>query len=292
MPVSTAALNIPGAEGASGAPAVFSLGPPLGAPARRVVSLVPSLTEALCQLDAARLLRGRTRYCVAPAAQVASVPAVGGTKDPDVGFILSLAPDLVLAAKEENRKQDIHQLAAQVPVLVVDPAGPAEVPAVWRALGAAVDRQAIAEACAQEVEALLAPGQPGWTPLPCLYFIWQQPWMAAGPNTYVSRLLSSCGFANPLPLDRRRYPVVTAEPALSSEVAVHLYSDEPFPFVLPDHLAAWGVEVSAQGNGKGWVLARRIRCTLVCGADFTWYPSRTAEGLRQGRALRATLASV
>jgi len=289
--VSTATLKKPGAERGSGAPAVFSLGPERGAPARRVVSLVPSLTEALCQLEAASLLRGRTRYCVAPAAQVASVPAVGGTKDPDVGFILSLAPDLVLAAKEENRKQDIRQVAAQVPVLVVDPAGPAEVPAVWRALGAAVDRQALAETRAQEVEALLTPGQPGWTPLPCLYFIWQQPWMVAGPDTYVSRLLSSCGFSNPLPANRRRYPIVTAEQALGSEVAVHLYSDEPFPFALPDHLAAWGVEVSAQGDGKGWMLAHRIRCRLVCGADFTWYPSRTAEGLRQGRALRAAVAS-
>ncbi len=270
---------------------VFPLGPPLAAPARRVVSLVPSLTEALCQLDAAQLLRGRTRYCVAPAAQVAGVATVGGTKDPDLAGILSLAPDLVLAAKEENRKQDIQQLAVQVPVLVVDPAGPAEVPAVWRALGAAVGRPAAADARAAEVEALLAAPPGPWAPLPCLYFIWQQPWMAAGPDTYVSRLLGQCGFANPLPAQRRRYPVVTAEQALGPEIGAHLYSDEPFPFHLPEHLAGWGVEFTTQGNREGWVLARRIRCRLVCGATFTWYPSRTAEGLRRGRALRAELES-
>ena len=84
---------------------------PAAGGARRVVSLVPSLTATVADLGAADRLVGRTRYCVEPPA-VRRVPALGGTKNPDIAAVVALAPDLVLACTEENRPEDLAALRA------------------------------------------------------------------------------------------------------------------------------------------------------------------------------------
>src|SRR5262245_39659192 len=84
----------------------------LAAPPRRLVSLVPSLTELVCALGRADRLVGVTRYCCEPADAVASVAKVGGTKNPDLAAIIGLAPDLVLVNAEENRQEDFQALTA------------------------------------------------------------------------------------------------------------------------------------------------------------------------------------
>lgn len=86
----------------------------------RVVSLVPSLTELVWTLSPGALV-GRTKFCDAPAEMAGVVPAVGGTKDPDVGAIVALEPDLVVANREENRREDVEELRARgVRVLVTE----------------------------------------------------------------------------------------------------------------------------------------------------------------------------
>ena len=89
---------------------------------RRIVSLVPSLTELVWWLGAGDLLVGRTRFCTEPAGAVESVPAMGGTKNPDLERIVAARPDLVIANKEENRRDDVVALqAAGLVVHVTDP---------------------------------------------------------------------------------------------------------------------------------------------------------------------------
>lgn len=262
----------------------FFLGPsPLPAP-QRVVSLVPSLTEAVFQLGCGSRLVARTRFCVVPE-EALIVPEVGGTKDFSVDAVLALAPDLVLAAKEENPKARVAQLAQRVPVLVCDPHGPEDVPGLWRLLGSVLGAQDEAERRAREVEALL--GETPGTLIPYVYFVWKNPFMAAGPRTYVSRLLARAGFANAVPDAPRRYPVVDAALALAPEVLVHFYPDEPYAFSLPEDLESWGVPVTQRGDH--WLLADRIPCVPVSGADLTWYPSRTDKGLTEVRRLRQRL---
>ncbi|MCX7894475.1 MAG: helical backbone metal receptor [Thermoanaerobaculum sp.] len=262
------------------------LGPRLIASPQRVVSLVPSLTEALFCLQAGHLLVGRTRYCVMPP-EATTAAVVGGTKDVDVGAVLALKPQLVLAAKEENPRGKVTRLAQEVPVFLADPQGPEEVPALWRQLGGCLGHVERAEVLAQEVEQLLA-----LPPLPALgavYFVWAQPWMAAGPATYVSRLLAAAGFANAIAQQSRRYPQVGREQVLGAAIRVHFYPDEPYPFSLPADAARWGLPVTQAKGGN--LLAGRVLCLAVSGANFTWYPSRTAEGLRQARGVRQHLAA-
>src|SRR5215813_10122637 len=95
---------------------------PVSTPPRRVVSLVPSVTESLFDLNLGDRLIAITDYCVYPEAGVARLPRIGGTKNPDVGRIINLSPDLVIANQEENRKEDVLALQeAGIPVWVMFP---------------------------------------------------------------------------------------------------------------------------------------------------------------------------
>lgn len=256
------------------------LGPQASPTPRRVVSLVPSLTEAVFQLGCGHVVVGRTRYCVAPEAALA-VPEVGGTKDFSVDAVRALRPDLVLAAKEENPRGKVEQLARHVPVLVADPRGPEDVPELWRLLGSLVGAQEEAEEHARRVEDLLV--EVSGPQIPFVYFVWKSPPTAAGPRTYVSGLLARAGFVNAVPDGPRRYPIVSPAIALGGNVRVHFYPDEPYRFALPDDLEAWGVLLTPRADH--WLLAGRIACFPVSGADLTWYPSRTARGLSLARGL-------
>lgn len=277
----------------------FYLGTPPHNPPERVVSLVPSLTESLQALGCQGLLVGRTDYCPA-SAQVAGIPSVGGTKTFRLERVLQNRPELVLAAKEENPRRLVEELAQQVPVLVVDPEGPEDVPAIWRELGRVLGAQGPGEALAVEVEqawAELAAG-PAFPQVYFVYFVWARPWMAAGPNTYVGHLLQATGLVNAVPAGSRRYPQLSQEQALAAEVRLHFYPDEPYAFSLPQALELWGEGVSVAAAGaalqaplegeaasRAFLLDGRILCLAVSGAALTWYPSRTAEGLRLAREL-------
>ncbi len=278
----------------------FYLGSPPHQPPGRVVSLVPSLTESLQALGCQGLLVGRTDYCPA-FAQLAGIPSVGGTKTFRVERVLQSRPELVLAAKEENPRRLVEELAQQVPVLVVDPKGPEDVPALWLELGRVLGAEGRGEALAGEVEQAL--GQlaplPAWPPtLRFVYFVWARPWMAAGPVTYVGRLLQASGLVNAVPTGSRRYPLISAEKALAAQVRLHFYPDEPYPFFLPQALELWGdgvsvapadpaleVPLGSEAASQAFLLEGRILCLAVSGASFTWYPSRTAEGVRLAREL-------
>src|SRR6202050_2176148 len=91
-------------------------------PASRIVSLVPSGTETLFALGFSSEVVGRTKFCVEPEAAVASIPKVGGTKNPDIAAIIKLEPELVIANAEENRREDIERLrTANIPVFTTSP---------------------------------------------------------------------------------------------------------------------------------------------------------------------------
>src|SRR5882672_12227643 len=122
----------------------------LAAAPRRIVSLVPSWSELLFALGADAALVGLTEFCVHPAAGVARVQRIGGTKNPDLRAIEALRPDLVIANKEENRRRDVERLeAAGMPVFVTYARTVPEAVAEMRALGRIVDRAAAAEALAE-----------------------------------------------------------------------------------------------------------------------------------------------
>ena len=255
-----------------------------------MVSLVPSLTDAVFELGAGPLLVGRTDYCVRPA-EARKIEAVGGTKNPDVERVIALAPDVVLANREENTRPRVEALAARVAVLLTDPGSPADVPALWRELGALCGRNAEAEGHAREVEEELerSAGAPSPSPPRFVYWIWRDPWMAVGHDTYVSRLLTAAGWANALPTRCRRYPRLDPADVPDGDGTVQLFSSEPYPFKLPRDLDAFPRRVVAGGSGR-WRLEGGSAALEVDGQLLSWYPSLTAAGLRLAVALRESSA--
>lgn len=233
----------------------------------RIVSLVPSLTELVARLGAAGRLVGRTRFCDEPRDVVERVPAVGGTKDPDIGRIRELAPDLVVANREENRRDDVEALRqAGLEVLVTDPVSVTGAVQMVREIGSILGRLARAEELATEVEQLLA--VPASTSARVFVAIWKHPLMALGGETYGSDLLAHCGAVNVLG-GRSRYPEVTLEEVRELRPDLILLPDEPYRFRESD-VAAFSEIAPAR---------------LVDGRLLWWYGPRMPAAIRTIRAL-------
>ena len=195
----------------------------------RIVSLVPSTTETIFALGAGERLVGLTRYCVRPADAADGREVIGGTKAPRIDRILALEPDLVLANREENRKEDVEELRRSLPVFVAYPRGVddavSDIRKLSRLLGAPENGERLADAIERE-RAKLRPGD-GFR---YLYFIWQEPFMVAGVDTFIDALLAEAGGVNCAPDDRGRYPAMTEDDVRQSDAEVLLLSSEPFPF--------------------------------------------------------------
>lgn len=250
----------------------------------RIVSLVPSLTEALFVLGLGDRIAGVTVFCVEPRDQVAAKPKVGREKDPDVARILALRPDLVVANVEENRREVVEALrAAGVPVWVTFPRTVLEGIALVRELGEVAGAPAAGAALAADLEAryreALAAGA-GRPRVRVFCPIWRGPYMTVGPDTYVHDMLAVCGGDNVFGDRAERYPVVTLEEAAARAPEVLLLPDEPYRFRRA-HLADFAPFPSLAG----------ARVHLVDGKLLTWYGPRIADALARLPALLAGPAS-
>jgi len=221
---------------------------PLPSRVRRVVSLVPSLTEALASTDR-RLLVGATDWCTHPADL--DVIRVRGTKNPDVDRVLALAPDLVVANEEENRAADLDALrAAGTPVWVT---APRTVTDGCRSL----DR--MLRACGVGKPAWLSAAEEVWdVPVPppqsmALVPIWRRPWMALGRDTFAGDMLRRLGVGNVLADAADRYPKVELDNLPAYDLVV--LPDEPYVFAADDGPEAFP----------------GVPCALASGRHLTWY---------------------
>jgi ABC-type hemin transport system substrate-binding protein len=256
------------------------------APRRRVVSLVPSLTETVCGLGAGGLLVGRTMYCCEPREELAAVPAFGGTKNPDLAAILALSPDLVLACAEENKPEHLAQLeAAGTAVHTVMPRSLDDVASLLADYGALLDAQpAAGRALSELTAARLAAG--AWRarlgePLPAACLVWRKPWLAAGGGNHITAMMREAGLENVL-AGREGYPEVKLDELAALQPAVVLLPDEPYPFT---HHAAWSLAAAG-------VVPTRRRAVLLDGKVVCWYGTRTAGALRElVRVLESRLIS-
>jgi ABC-type Fe3+-hydroxamate transport system substrate-binding protein len=251
-----------------------------GAAPRRIVSLVPSLTETLFALGAGAALAGVTDFCVHPADGVATLPRVGGTKNPDLAAILALAPDLVLANKEENRRRDVESLeAAGVPVFVTYARSVPEAVDEIRGLGRICAREARASVIAAEVEEALAAASrgPEVPPTTAIALVWRDPFMVVGGDTFANDLLLRCGARNPFAAaGPSRYPRVTLGALEAAQPEVILLPTEPYAFGERDRDELLALDCPASRGG---------RVHVVEGELLSWY------GPRMPRAL-ATIAAL
>jgi ABC-type Fe3+-hydroxamate transport system substrate-binding protein len=248
---------------------VDDLGHPvlLDRPPQRVVSLVPSLTEALAVTVPDRLV-GATDWCTHPPGL--DVTRVRGTKNPDRATITALAPDLVVANQEENRRLDVDRLrAAGVPVWVT------AIESLDDALASM--RRLFLDVLDVGAPAWLETAAAEWSrpaPVPELRVvvpIWREPWMVVGARTFTGDVLTRLGLVNPFATDEQRYPHVGLERLQAMSADVVLLPDEPYVFTADD-----GPEAFPD-----------VRSVLVSGRDLTWYgPSLATARARLLRAIR------
>ena len=230
---------------------------PVRGPVRRVVSLVPSLTEAVAA-TAPGLLAGATDWCTHPADL--DVVRIRGTKNPDVDRIVGLRPDLVVANAEENRAPDLDALrAAGVPVYVTD---------VRTLDGAFTSLRRMLAACGLAVPAWLTDAEAAWAAVPqptqrlrAVVPIWRRPWMAVGRDTFTGAVLARLGVDNALADDPERYPRI--DPAALPPHDLVVLPDEPYAFTADD-----GPEAFAAPS------------VLVSGRLLTWYGPSLGEAAR------------
>lgn len=222
----------------------------IGRPVRRVVSLVPSLTEAVA-VSRPEILVAATDWCTHPADL--DVERVRGTKNPKVRRIIELAPDLVLCNQEENRRIDVERLRdADIPVWVT------KIETLEEGFGSL--RRLFAEALGGQVPDWLVEAEASWAAPPpepprnVVIPIWRNPWMVVGHDTFTGDLAAHLGLRL-VHADRPgRYPHV-AEDELTREVELVLLPDEPYVFTRSDGPEAFpGLEVA-----------------LVEGRSLTWY---------------------
>ncbi|MEV7525208.1 helical backbone metal receptor [Streptomyces sp. NPDC091371] len=218
----------------------------------RVVSLVPSLTEAVA-VSAPGLLVGVTDWCTHPA-DLGGAARIGGTKNPDVREIVRLRPDLVIANEEENRAPDLAALrAAGVEVLVTEVR---DLPQALREL----DRVLVGALGLERpqwldrAEAAWAAVEPAGT-FTAFVPIWRRPWMVLGRDTFAGDLLARLGVRNVYAGHPERYPRVPVEELAASGCDLVVLPDEPYAFTAQDGPEAFP----------------GLRAALVSGRHLTWY---------------------
>jgi ABC-type Fe3+-hydroxamate transport system substrate-binding protein len=235
--------------------------------APRIVCLVPSITELLCDLGLAERIVGRTGFCVHPWETVRAIPKVGGTKDVKLDRVRELAPTHVVLNVDENTRETADALAQFVEhVIVTHPLGPRDNLALYRLLGAIFGRETEAEAlCARFSEALARIERAQPPAQQVVYLIWREPWMTVAADTYIARMLALAGWHNATFPGGERYPEVDLE-ALAGRVDRVLLSSEPFHF-KQSHVG----EVAQLVSGA--------EVSLIDGEMTSWYGSRAIAGL-------------
>ena len=242
---------------------------------RRIVSLIPSTTELLCDLGLADALVGITAYCREPAGLLRGKPRIGGEKNPDLERIRALAPDLVVANVEENVRAHVETLRGWgIPVLVTYPRSVVGAVAMIRELGEITGTTAHAGALADELESRLERARRmmvGHAPVRVFYAIWRDPYMTINADTYIHDMLAVCGATNVFADAGERYPAVTLEEVAARRPEVILLPDEPFRF-RPVHRTDFTpyADVPAVRNG---------RIHLVDGKPFSWHGRRIIDAL-------------
>lgn len=244
----------------------------------RIVSLVPSITELLFDLNLGNRLVARTQFCVHPAGKVDALPSVGGTKKIKLDRLRALAPTHVILNVDENTKELAAQLRDFVPNLIVThPILPRDNLDLFRMIGGIFDRAERAEGLCQDFEIALRSVMtyaPRLRDRRVLYLIWKDPWMTVSPNTYIARMLELVRWRTVSTDTRVRYPTIPMTQKLLDGVDVVLFSTEPFAFT-EEHIAEFKAKFKVSG--------KTLR--MIDGEMVSWYGSRAVQGLTYLRQL-------
>ncbi len=221
----------------------------------RIVSLVPSQTELLHYFGLEEEVVGITKFCIHPDDWYRSKQRVGGTKTVNIELVRSLKPDLIIGNKEENEQDDIEQLQDIAPVWMSDIFNLFDALEMIEQLGEITGKRDRAHKLIEEIKIGFSKLNSIPEKKSVLYFIWYEPAMVAGRNTFIDDLLSICGFKNVAGGDR--YPTATGK-----ETPDYIFlSSEPFPFS----------EKHMEYFRETYPMAKIV---LVDGEYFSWYGSK------------------
>jgi ABC-type Fe3+-hydroxamate transport system substrate-binding protein len=227
---------------------------------KRIISLVPSQTELLYDLGLREEVCGITKFCIHPEEWFRSKTRVGGTKEVKTDLVEALQPDLILANKEENVKEQIEQLAKKWPVWVSDINNLDQALDMIRQIGRLTGKSTQADHLHSHIQSsfqslIITDKKPQTA-----YLIWRDPYMTVGGDTYIHSMLELAGFDN-IFKHKSRYPETHPVELRSLNCEVLLLSSEPYPFqekhiqelqeALPD-----------------------TKILLADGEMFSWYGSR------------------
>lgn len=244
-------------------------------PPSRIISLVPSLTELLYDFGLDESVIGITKFCVHPANWFNSKTRVGGTKNINIELIRSLQPDLVIANKEENVKEQIEAVEDFCPVYTTDVKNIDNAITTIRNLGIVTHVEEKANQIADTIQELFKKSRIDYN-IDALYLIWKTPYMTVGGDTFINDMMNYVGLRNIME-DQQRYPELTKEAIQLFNPSVILLSSEPYPF-KETHKA----ELQR--------ICPKAEIILVDGEMFSWYGSRMLSSSRYFEILKRQIA--
>lgn len=227
--------------------------------AKRIISLVPSQTELLYTLGLDSEVIGITKFCVHPKEWFHNKKRVGGTKNIHIDEITLLQPDLIIANKEENVRSQIESLKKIAPVYVSDVDNLDSALQMMYDVGRMTGKETKAAELIAAIQynfSKLIPAENVNT----AYFIWNDPYMTVGGDTFISDMLNRCGFIN-IFRNQNRYPEITLDDIKEKDCQLILLSSEPYPF-KQEHLKAMEKQLP------------NLTVLLADGEMFSWYGSR------------------
>lgn len=227
----------------------------------RMVSLVPSQTELLCDLGMEQRLYGITKFCIHPEEVVSQKTKVGGTKTFHIEAIKVLNPDLIIANKEENDEELILKLKQHFPVWISDVRNLDQCRKMIGEVGELVGKKNEAAYILEKVESGFANLPKPRRKVRTAYLIWRKPYMSVNADTFIHDIMDRCGMENVFAGRNGRYPEITDDDLTAAKPELILLSTEPYPFsekhfeeiekILPD-----------------------TSVVLADGEMFSWYGSR------------------
>lgn len=227
----------------------------------RIVSLVPSITESLFDFGLTEIeVVGRTKFCIHPENLVKNVSIIGGTKNLNLDKIRALKPDLILANKEENVKEQVEELQNDFKVLVTNISTIEDNYYLLKNLGNLLGKEEIAQKYNLKIYEIFQ----DLDELPkrkCAYLIWKKPYMTVGCDTFIHEILDKIGFEN-IFKNEKRYPEISVEHLKAADYI--FLSSEPFPF-QQKHIDELQKELPDS------------KIILVDGEAFSWYGTHLAK---------------
>ena len=228
---------------------------------KRIICLVPSITELIAYFEMDAEVVGITKFCIYPTTWFQSKDRIGGTKNIDIEKVKSLQPDLIIGNKEENTKDDMEALMAFAPVWMSDVNSIEDANSLIASLAEIFNKEDKGQALIGDLNNYFLSHASEGVGKSVLYFIWHNPGFVAGKNTYIDSYLAALGYRNCVSVER--YPDANTLGEINPDVV--LLSSEPFPF-NESHVPFYqelfpNAEIKlVDGERYSWYGVRTLRC--------------------------------